>query len=305
MNVNRKFLLSLALLSIVLLATTMPFGQTPSSPSNDDYDIIKTATKFVTLNVSVTKKDRPVTGLVDHDFRILDNGATVTPEVFEAQGPASIVFVVDTSTSMRGEKWRNLKEALKEFLRKQQGTTDYTLVVFNDAASLISQAIDAGDFWKAFTAIRPGGETALYDGLATGLDQINYLARHRKAVVLLSDGEDNKSKMDLPAIEHLVFKTHTTIYAVGIVVDSSQPDRYRGRDLLQQLASSTGGLSFFPTADRVESVLLTINAEIASQYSFGYYASNAATPGWRNVDVQLTRSFKDTTLRYPFRYLLK
>jgi VWFA-related protein len=253
----------------------------------------------------VTNKDRPVTGLVEHDFRIIDDGTPVKPEVFEARGPASIIFVIDTSTSMRGEKWRNLKEGLKQFLRKQQGTTDYTLVVFNDTASLISQSIDPAEFWKAFTAIRPDGETALYDGLATGLDQVNCIARHRKAVVLLSDGEDNKSKTDLAAIEHLVFKTHTTIYAVGIVIDSSQPDRYRGRDLLQQLASHTGGMSFFPTAAKIESVLSIINAEIASHYSFGYYASNTSTPGWRNVDVQLTRYFKDTTLRYPSRYLLK
>ena len=253
----------------------------------------------------MTKKDRPVTGLVDHDFRILDNGATIKPEVFEAQGPASIIFVIDMSSSMRGEKWRNLKEGLKEFLRKQQSTTEYTLVVFNDTASLISQSINAVEFWKAFTAIRPDGETALYDGLATGLHQVNCVTRHRKAVVLLSDGEDNKSKADLPAIEHLVFQTHTTIYAVGIVINSSQPDRYRGRDLLQQLASSTGGLSFFPTAAKLESVLSIINAEIASQYSFGYYASNTSGTGWRHVDVQLTRYFKDTTLRYPSRYLLK
>lgn len=115
------------------------------------------------LNVSATKKNRPLTGLTDNDFRIIDNGVTVKPEVFEAQGPASIVFVIDTSTSMSGEKWHNLKEGLKKFLRKQPSSTDYTLVVFNDKASLISQSIDADEFWKAFTAIRPDGETALYN----------------------------------------------------------------------------------------------------------------------------------------------
>src|SRR5689334_10686855 len=113
MNSNRKFLLSIAI-AVVLLATTMPFGQTPSPPSSSDYDIIKTDTNLVTLNVSVTKHDRPITGLMDQDFRITDNGTTVKPAVFEAEGPASIVFVIDTSSSMQGRKWQNLKEGLKD-----------------------------------------------------------------------------------------------------------------------------------------------------------------------------------------------
>jgi len=97
----------------------------------------------------------------------------VKPEVFEAQRLASTVFVIDTSTSMRGVKWHNLKDGLKEFFGKQLGATHYTLVVFNDTASLTSQSIDAAEFWKSFTAIRPDAETALYDRLALGLDQIS------------------------------------------------------------------------------------------------------------------------------------
>jgi len=261
---------------------------------------------LVTLNISVTKQNRPITDLAATDFEITDAGATVKPEFFEAQGPASIVFVIDTSTSMRGVKWQNLSFGLKEFLKKQSGDTEYTLIVFSDKPSLVSQAMTAKEFWKEFAAIRPDGETALYDGLALGLDQINCLARHHKAVVLLSDGEDNQSTKDLATIQRLVFKSHTTIYAVGILLSPKDgpSTQWRDRQLLEDIATETGGLSFFPHPDQIDQVLTNISREISSQYSFGYYAANP-TPGSRNVNVRLLRPLKDTTLRYPTRYVLR
>jgi len=207
---------------------------------------------------------------------------------------------------MRGEKWHNLREGLKEFLRKQAHDTDYTLVVFSDTPHLTAQSLDAANFWKAFTGIKPDGETALYDGFALGLDQIGCLARHRKAVVLLSDGEDNQSRNSLATIEQQVFKTHTTIYAVGILLRKKDgpSTQWRDRQLLETLARETGGLSFFPTADTIEQVLSTINAEIAAQYSFGYYANDHAT-GWKTTTVELTPQLRDAVLRYPDKYCLK
>src|SRR5215831_17816903 len=115
MKPRRTFLLTSLLLTMLLTAVSLPLGQTPSPPIDQDYDVIKTNTNLVTLNISVTKQNRPITDLAATDFEITDAGATVKPEFFEAQGPASIVFVIDTSTSMRGVKWQNLSFGLKEF----------------------------------------------------------------------------------------------------------------------------------------------------------------------------------------------
>lgn len=302
MNRNHK-LFMIASLSI-LVTFPLLHAQTPSSDA--DYEIIKTDTNLVTLNVSVIKNNRPLTGLTAADFEIADAGVSVKPEFFEAQGPTSIVFVIDTSTSMRGTKWHNLTSGIKEFMRSQSANTDYTLIVFNDSPRLISQALDAKEFWKAFSAIKPDGETALYDGLALGLDQIKCLARRHKAVVLISDGEDNKSKTNLIAIQQEVLRTHTTIYVLGILLSKRDgpSTQWRDRQLLENLAAQTGGLSFFPTPDLIDKVLSNVNKEIASQYSFSYYASSRAS-GWRDVDVRLLHQLNDSTLRYPHRYLLK
>ena len=305
MKHSQLVLLSI-LLSIVLLTVTAPLAQTPSTRTNQDYDVIKTDTNLVTLNVSVTRNKHPITNLAAQDFQITDAGVVVTPEFFEARGPASIVFVIDTSTSMRGVKWHNLGFGLKEFLRKQDTDTEYTLIIFSDRASVVSQALDAKQLWKGFSRIRPDGETALYDGLALGLDQVNCLARHHKAVVLLSDGEDNNSSYGLAAIQQRVFQTHTTIYAVGILLNPKDgpSTQWRDRELLENLATQTGGLSFFPHPDEIEKVLTNISREISSQYSLGYYTSGL-NAGWRNVDVQLLNQHKTADLRYPARYLLK
>src|ERR1051326_4734054 len=273
MKPHRQLILISAILSILLTVVTIPLGQTPSAPASGDYDVIKTDTNLVTLNVSVTQNNRPITNLAQQDFQIVDAGVVVKPEFFEAQGPASIVFVIDTSTSMRGVKWHNLSFGLKEFLHNETKDTEYTLIVFNDKPSLVSQAVDAKEMWQQFSTIRPDGETALYDGLALGLDQIGCLARHHKAVVLLSDGEDNQSTRDLAAIQQIVFKTHTTIYAVGILLSPKDgpSTQWRDRKLLEDLATQTGGLSFFPHPDEIDKVLSHIRREITSQYSFGYY----------------------------------
>jgi Ca-activated chloride channel family protein len=273
-------------------------------PAKDEFEVITTNTNLVILNVSVTKKNHPITDLTVADFQIRDAGVLVKPEFFEAQGATSIVFVIDKSTSMRGRKWRNLISGVKEFLRKQPAETDYTLILFSDKPTLLSQRIDANEFWKEFSVIKPDGETALYDGLAMGLDQIHCLARRHKALVLLSDGGDNKSKNDLATIEQEVYRTHTIIYSVGILLRDGPMEQERDRKLLETLATRTGGLSFFPFPDQIEEVLSDINKAIASQYSFGYYAPNVAA-GWRDVDVRLLRPLSGSKLRYPQRYLLK
>lgn len=299
---KHKHLPIIILLVVMLCTSTAPLCQTPSQ----DYDIITTDTNLVTLNVSVTNnKKRPITDLMKDDFAIKDDGSTIKPEFFDSHGPASIIFVLDISTSMRGLKWQNLHDGLKDFLKKQK-ESDFTLIVFNERPKLVARSVSASQFWKIFESIKPDGETALYDGLSLGLDQVSCLSRRHKAIVLLSDGEDNSSKTKLAKVQEEVFATHTTIYAVGILIDSSAPitERYKGRDLLIELAAATGGSSFFPTPYKIEPVLDDINAEISTQYSFGYYPPSKAG-GWRNVDVQLTRFTDKANLRYQQRYLLK
>src|SRR6266700_1995595 len=91
-----------------------------------DDEVIRIDTSLVTVNVSVTDaKNRHLPGLKAEDFRVMDQGKPVRPEFFDTQGPVSIVFVVDISSSMR-VKWQNLRAGLKKFLAKGREGSDYT-----------------------------------------------------------------------------------------------------------------------------------------------------------------------------------
>ena len=301
---------AIAILLLIMCAITAPLAQTPTEQPTEEYDIVKIDTNLVILNISVTdQKNHPITGLKSNDFLIKDEGATITPQFFHSERPASIVFIIDISGSMDGSKWHNLKTALKQFLKKQQDS-NYTLIVFNETPLRLASSITPDAFWNLFRNLTPDGDTALYDGLLLGLDQTHYLLTDHKAIILLSDGEDNRSKSNLGLVQQKVFDTHTTIYAVGIlsnteIVSPKKPLK-PGHQLLTDLASTTGGLSFFPTPEKIESTLIKITAEITNQYSFGYYPANK-TPGWRTIEVDLLKSNlpRNTKLRYQNRYLFK
>jgi VWFA-related protein len=272
--------------------------------------VIRVDTTLVTVNISVIdKKNHHLLGLRLEDFRVTDDGKTVRPEFFDSQGPESIVFVVDVSSSMRGEKWNNLKSGLKRFLARECEGSDYTLIAFNEKPRLIISSANAEQLWQSFNTLRPYGETALYDALLLGLEALERVRQRHKALVLLSDGEDNSSRSGLAIVEQETLAHRATIYPVGILIDylpdkrlfPYQPD---GKKLLNELATVTGGFVLFPEAHGIPAALELISADLSNQYSLSYYPPNKA-PGWRQVQVTMAQNSNRLKLRYQERYLMR
>jgi len=127
-----------------------------------DEEVVKVDVDLVTVNVSVTDGGkRPVTGLLAADFLVSDKGRAVDLDFFEGQGPASLVFVVDTSLSMKYGKWKKLRAALKRFLSRAREGDDYTLVAFADEPLLVAESVGAGELWQGVLGLEPAGDTAL------------------------------------------------------------------------------------------------------------------------------------------------
>jgi VWFA-related protein len=282
-------------------------AQQPEAEAAREEDVVKVEVDLVTVNVSVTDGDkRPVRGLLAADFVVSDEGRAVNLEFFDGQGPASIVFVVDTSTSMKYEKWAKLKGALKKFLSRAREGNDYTLVAFADRPRLVVESVGAQELWQGVLGLEPEGNTALYDAVLLGLEVLGRTPRRHKALVLLSDGQDIKSRAGLDDVQLEALTRRATIYAVGITLDAKprlmlEFDR-KGRDVLKGLAAATGGLAFFPEPDNISGVLDGINADLSGQYTLGYYAADKE-PGWRNIQVSLTPAQQRRRLRYQQRYL--
>src|SRR5262249_23342577 len=295
----------LSVICALLAAAYATHAQGDRQSATPDLDVISIDTSLVTINVSVTDhKHRQLPGLKLEDFRVTDQGKTVQPEFMDSQGALSLVFVVDVSSSMKAN-WRDLKDSMKKFLAKEHPDSDYTLVTFNEKAQLVTSSVDAEQLWQSFSALQPGGDTALYDGLLLGLQALDRARQRHKALVLLSDGQDNCSHEGLTLVEQQTLLHQATIYSVGIILESD-PSRYGldGKNLLNQLAAATGGLVMFPKTKRLPAVLNLISADLSQQYSLSYYPPEK-TPGWHQVEINIAQTSSRLNLRYQRRYQMR
>jgi len=248
--------------------------------AQEPHEVIRVDTALVTVNVSVADdKGRQLSGLQAADFLVTDEGQPMKLAFFDGQGPASIVFVVDLSASMHGEKWQRLKAGLKKFLAAAHEGNDYTLIAFSDTPQLLACSVNAAELWQHFSGLKPDGNTALYDALLLGLHTLERIPQRHKALVLLSDSVDTSSRAGLLRVQQAALAHRATIYTVGILYGHTKGVR-TGQELLNQLAAATGGLVQFPALDEIRKVLETINADVSSQYSLSYSPPNKA-PGWR------------------------
>ena len=295
MSINNKGILALG---VVVMFWT-------SAAAQDPVDVIKIGVDLVTVNVSVTeKKGRPVMGLQRENFFVTDQGKPVSLQFFDSNGPASIVFVVDISSSMRGEKWENLMKAMKKFLATAREGSDYTLVVFGDRPQLVARAVNASELWRDLASLRPYGMTALYDAMLLGLNALERLPQRHKALVLLSDGEDDFSRSCLSDVQQAARTQRATIYTVGLLLKLRDltPWQPHGKELLDKLTSTTGGLMLLPAPEQIRGVLEQINADVSGHYCLSYYPPDTVN-GWRHIQVAIARSPHEVNLRYQDRYL--
>lgn len=272
-----------------------------------DFEVLKVDVALVTVNVNVSDpKGRPFSSLKAEDFQVTDEGQTVALGFFESQGPASIVFVVDISSSMKGSKWRSLKAGLKEFLVRAPAGNDYSLIAFSDRPQLLARSVDAPELWRILDGQQPLGHTALYDAMLLGLNTLGHVPRRHKSLVLFSDGEDNVSRVGLPAVQQEALTQRATIYTVGILPNDPTLLAYGpdGQRLLNELATTTGGLVHFPVPGKLDEVLRKINADMSNQYSLGYYPPDK-TPGRRRIQVNLAQDAGALKLRYQQSYLIR
>ena len=272
--------------------------------AQEPHEVIRVDTALVTVNVSVADdKGRPLSGLQAADFLVTDEGQPMKLAFFDGQGPASIVFVVDLSASMHGEKWQRLKAGLKKFLAAAHEGNDYTLITFSDTPHLLACSVSAAELWQHFSELKPDGHTALYDAVLLGLSALERIPQRHKALVLLSDGQDNRSHESLARVQQAALAHRATIYTVGILYGHREGVR-TGQELLNQLAAATGGLVQFPALDEIREVLETISADVSSQYSLSYSPPDKG-PGWRQIQVRLARETRRLNLRYQQRYLIR
>ena len=284
------------LLFVFLLSTTATLAQTPepTPPDDDEETTIKVPTDLVTLTLTVTDPyGRYVSGLGKNAFTILDNNQEQNITFFsDTDAPVSIGILFDVSGSMSGDKIARARKALERFINTSHPMDEYFLIAFNSRAQLLLDRTRNGEaVLDKLTLVQPKQNTALYDACYLGIERVTRGSHQKKALLIISDGQDNNSRYTFGEVRRLMKESDVTIYAVGILggSDSSSMVGYQGQAFLDELAGVTGGKSFYPQTNiEMDEIFERIALELRHQYSIGYTPKDFAPDGkWRKVKVKV------------------
>ena len=245
--------------------------------------IIRVHTELVVVPALVTDgRGQPVSGLGQENFRVFEDGHPL-PVVAFHHGEASLTLglVVDRSQSMR-PKADALFAVVSRVLQAASARDELFAVSFNDGVKLVLPNDRAfthvpGEILTATAAIPAEGLTALYDGVAAGLAQLQRGQAERHARIIISDGGDNASRAKYAEILAMVRRSDTVIYAIGLLGTSATDEQEDG-GLLKRLCKDTGGIAYFPTTQgEIAMVSEAIARDLREQYTLGF--TPAESPG--------------------------
>jgi Ca-activated chloride channel family protein len=257
----------------------------------DDRHIVNA--DLITLTVTVTDTyGRFVTGLNQKAFTILDDKSEQEISFFsDEDAPVSLGVIFDVSGSMSGDKIRKAREALARFIDTSHQGDEYFLIGFNSRAQLLlNKTRDSDALLDKLTFVQTKGQTALYDACYLGVEKVTRGTHQKKAVLLISDGQDNSSRYTFSELRRQLKETDVIIYAVGIVGEGDDGSLgMGGRAILEELAAVSGGKAFFPsTGAEMNDTFERIALELRTQYSIGYRPSNFANDGrWHKLKVKV------------------
>jgi VWFA-related protein len=301
-------------LSLLTAFGLLLWAQTPASapaaktiapaPQEDPQSRITLDVNRVNILFTVSdRKGRFVTNLTKEDFDVFENRKRQNILEFTAESdlPLRLALLIDTSNSIR-DRFRFEQEASIEFLNTLlRPRQDRAMIVsFDTSAELAADLTDDHEkLVKTIRDLRPGGGTALYDAVFHACrdrlmrDQPRH--KFRRAIVVLSDGEDNQSRFTRDQALEMAQKADVVIYTVSTNISRIPSD---GDKVLRYFANETGGLSLFPfKVDDLSQSFENISNELRSQYNLLYRPEPLHNDGlYHTVDIKV-RERKDLVVR--------
>jgi Ca-activated chloride channel homolog len=284
--VKKQFRISVKLtLTAFLLSTILLTAQNKKQTAPP---IFKVDVETVFVKVSVTDPlNRYVTGLEKEHFKIYEDNVEQAITHFSQQSaPISAGLIFDVSASMKdNNNIRKAKNAIARFLESGNPEDENFLITFNNKTNLAQDFTDQNTSLQNEAAFqKPGGTTALYDAVYMGLDKIKEGRREKKALIVITDGEDNSSRYSAGEIREFAKELDVQVYAIG-----EEGTLGTGRYEIQNIVNLTGGRAFFPNNfSELDYYIDLIHAELRSQYVLGYNPTNRVHDGkWRRIKVKL------------------
>jgi Ca-activated chloride channel family protein len=294
---------------LVLLASGAGLAQAPPRrPPTFEAGI-----EVINLNVSVTDpRNRYVTNLAEKDFAVFEDGVRQELSLFTHENlPISLVLMIDTSASM-DEKLKVAQAAAIRFTKTLRPQDLAEVVQFNDRATVLQDfTSDQEALATAILKTEASGPTSLHNALYIALKDLGKQKKagelRRRAIVMLSDGEDTASLVSDDQVVELARKTEINIYSISLRPNRPS-DRTRlgfsqAAHLLTALAQETGGQVHFPNSlSELDAVYDRIAEELRTQYNLGYVSSNKRRDGkWRRIVVRIPER-EDVQIRHKIGY---
>jgi len=268
-------------------------GAVAGSAAGSPGSAIHVNVDLVLVPVTVTDpQDRLVTGLEKENFQLFDNNTGQTIKSFATEdAPISIGIVFDLSGSMQS-KFVRARKALTAFLSTCNPQDEFFVVGFNDRpAIVVDYTSDVEDVEARMVMLRPQNRTALIDAMYLGVNKLKQAKYDRKALLVISDGGDNRSRYTEGELTRLVRETQVQIFSIGIF-DQYAPteEEQNGPLLLNGLSQVTGGRMFrvFDLQD-LSDIAERISEELRDEYVLGYTPTDRRRDGsWRKLKVRLS-----------------
>lgn len=266
--------------------------QVSSSQLKDVQGRLITNTDLINVNVIVTDRaGKNVSGLDKSAFSVVDDELTQEISFFSAEDtPVSIAVIFDTSQSMEAEKIVRAREALARFIELSHRSDEYFLINFSDQVQLLldgSQDLEA--VLDKFAYLKPQGQTSLYDATYLGIEKVARGSRGRRAILLITDGNDTSSRYSLRDVSQALQESDVVVYAIGIL-GFSRVKALAGRRTLERLTSVSGGKAYFPrSSEALTGAFEQIALELRSQYFIAYRPIDLSSGRkWHRIKVELT-----------------
>jgi VWFA-related protein len=290
----------------------------------------KSSVDLVTVNATVTDASGHfVSGLRAEDFRITEDGEAQAITQFETERvPVSLGIVLDTSGSMAGEKMEAAREALRRFVYDLLGPDDEMFLYrFNSQPILVQGwTEDRAKLMRGLGSVTPAGGTALYDAVAEAIPLAMQGSRRKKALVVISDGNDTNSAINAGELQQLIRESEVMVYAIGIDASgdsgamgfppvvrlplpggrielplpgssrrpaprsgSGANERVNERALRLVTDDSGGRTEIISGARDLDQATAGIASELSQQYFLGYVSTLPKDGRWHQISVQVKR----------------
>jgi len=311
MNLRRNVLTGI--LIAILILSLQVFGQAPAPqqpPPTAPATPAGTIDNPVRLNVSVDMVNIPaivrdtsgryVDGLKQDDFKVLENGVEQKLSFFAQDSLAnlSVGVLIDTSGSMR-HKLQQALQMVREVSLALGPQDEMFLVTFSDDVDVRQKFTkNPEDISKALRGIRSGGETSVYDAVQVGVQEMKNAHNGKRILLLVSDGYDTRSKINMDQALDLLKRSQMQLYAVGIDDDDNDPlvlrqPRYHVYlYMLTEMTSASGGQTFRMYTGRnyaLDSIAALVLEELHQQYTLSYYPTTPKDGTWRKLEVKIDR----------------